>query len=524
MNRMIGLAALVVSSATMAQIGPQVSGGGVPGNPNLLGGGPKPALLDPAVGAHIETRPTSSVPVMFRWSAPANAPSPQRYRLCVSLRSASCTSSDAAVYEVGQVTQYQASVPPRFHDKSLQWAVAACGPGYGGGFQQAGASNTDCNWAQPRPLDAGYQSPSIALLAPGDRITGRTASQRFTWQEPQGIALDGYRMCLADDATLCRQPSIPTTQGMIVPVASGRAFADIDLRPLRTSTARSMYWTVLSCRAGSCEVASGQAVRAFTIPAPLPPPALALPVDDSFEPQNPPLTAPIGAVTASHLSGPRTYPATIDFKWTPVSGATMHKLCISQSPGCSGVGTRVIDTRWPDNESVEHNSLTALHGTRATWQVTACDAIGCGAWSTARNVTIKAIPGQAALNTPAAGADVTTLGNNPLIFTWSAVPFAEYYLVGADGVVLKAAPPSRPVTNPPTPPPTTCTAARGRFPYSGATQWTVQACNVVGCGAPATPRPITINQPVSGGASSSGGAGSRGFSGGASAYNEDQCR
>src|SRR5690606_28631510 len=107
--------------------------------------GTPPSLVEPAVDAHIGTQASRSTPVLFRWNAPSGSPAPQRYRLCIAEENVSCNASAAAIYEVGAVTQYQAQVPPRFHDKTLQWSVAACGPGYGGGPVKIGSTNTDCS-------------------------------------------------------------------------------------------------------------------------------------------------------------------------------------------------------------------------------------------------------------------------------------------------------------------------------------------------------------------------------------------
>jgi hypothetical protein len=504
MNRngtiLVPLTALLAFADASAQV-PTVSGGGVPGGPNL-GSGPAPALVMPAPGAQIQTHPSNSVPLMFRWSAPSGAPAPQRYRLCVTESGTSCGAPNAAVYEAGQVTQYQAQIPPRFHDKSLQWSVAACGPGYGGTFARVGATNTDCNWSQGRALNASYQPPAISLGAPGDSTAASAASQRFTWLEPRGVAVDGYRFCLADNASACQQ-SITAAQGAVVSVPAGRSFVDIDISSLRVNMARQMVWTVLSCRGGNCRSAANQATRQFSIPALPAAPTLEKPTAGSVEPVKGDEQS-LGYVrqTDNWQAQGVFFPASIDFDWSQVIGATAYRLCISPPGVACGTGaSHVVNARFVANgsESQEWANLSRLHGQAVNWTVATCDAIGCGPWAQPRALTIKAVPGTVTLTAPGVGADLTsTQAPTPVDFTWSAVNFAERYevLVGTQPVSSL-----RTATN-------QCRAPRAGLPL-GPTEWKVRACNVVGCGPASSPRAITISPPLSSPATSSSGPAGR---------------
>src|SRR5690606_22420192 len=117
-----------------------------------------------------------------------------------------------------------------------------CGPGYGGGLVVAGAANADCSWSSRRALTVGFAPPLINLGMPGDSTVApsTSASHRFTWHEPMGVAVESYRFCLlhqsgspAADATPCEQASMPSSIGIVASIAPGRGFIDVDLRPLR---------------------------------------------------------------------------------------------------------------------------------------------------------------------------------------------------------------------------------------------------------------------------------------------------
>lgn len=457
----------------------------------LNSGGPKPTLIAPAANAQIDSSPSRREPVLFRWQLPSGAPAPRRYMICIAETGASCNSSGTrTMLEPVPVTgnpntgQYQTLITAALHDKALEWTVGACGPEYTPSISVAGASNADCTWSDRRKLNVGYQPPAIQLSTPGDSVTASTASQRFTWQEPRGTSVDGYRLCLAANVNACRQSSLAASQGALVPVPQGRAFGNIDLRPLRQNQPRQMIWTVLSCRNGNCSLAANQQTRRFVIPAPPPPPALQAPAANSIEPVKGATQFPLGATVNSSFSGPRNYPATIDFKWSPATGVARHKLCLSP-PGvaCGSGASHVVDARYLDSESLEWEGLAPLHGQAVNWTAASCDALGCGAWAAPRPMTIKAVPGQVTLSAPADGTDLSTHpAHIPFNLTWSTAAFAEQYVIILGSQTNTGL---RVGSN-------HCRTYRAGFP-AGATEWRVQACNTVGCGPASAPWDITFN-------------------------------
>ena len=157
----IGLVNLLLLFSAAAQEGTGFAGGGVPGR--VAGGGvpgapgvPKPraaaTLITPADGAQIRARTPRSTAVLFTWSAPSGEQAPEHYRLCVVEPSVSCSSRDAALYEVGRVKEFRAELPPRFHGKRLQWSVALCGAAKSSSNEAERAADTDCTWSAPRNL------------------------------------------------------------------------------------------------------------------------------------------------------------------------------------------------------------------------------------------------------------------------------------------------------------------------------------------------------------------------------------
>ncbi|HEY8508486.1 MAG TPA: hypothetical protein VIL32_09025 [Steroidobacteraceae bacterium] len=496
---LFNVAAVVACTGALAQVqGPSVSGGGVPG---LLSGGPKPVLVSPANGAQIQTRPTQSTTAQFSWQPP-NGPPVNRYILCITLAGASCTHPDAAIYNVGQAQAHQAVIPPRFHDKQLSWTVAACGAGYGGGLAVQGSTlPADCSWAQARTLNAGWQAQAINLLSPGDRVRASTPSQRFTWSAPPAGTggIDGYRFCLAPSEAACQQASIPAGQGLIVAVPSERTFVDVDIRPLRQNTDRTLKWTVLSCRSGACSLASGQPSLQFIIGAPPPPPTLNYPAAGSAQPERG--DTPFGGYSGANgqYIPFRKIPAAIDFRWTNVAGATGYRHCLSPNGvTCGNPGSHVVNTS-STSQSHEWQNLSQFHGQNINWTVASCDALGCGQWASPWPVSIKAVPGTPTLQSPANAADLTN-SVNMTRFSWSSVPGAEWYQLSIGNIRVQSN------TN-------SCNLPRGRLP-DGPTTWTVEACNVVGCGPSAAPPfNVTLNhqrQPAAtvGRSSGSGGSGS----------------
>ena len=505
----IGLASVLTLANAMAQI---QGGPAIRSNPatSRLAQSPKPTLLEPASGSKIQTRSNTTTPVLFRWSAPAGGPAPQRYRLCVAESGIPCGAQGAAVYELGAVTQYQAQVPPRLHNKQLSWSVAACGPGYGGGLALAGATNTDCTWSYVRALDARYEPQPPSLGTPGDGVRANTVSQRFTWTARQGQAVDGYRFCIADNVNLCRQTNLSPNQGAIVAVSAQRTFADIDVRALyRNYQRREMHWTVLSCAGGNCYMAANQPSRRFVIGG-LPAPQLLNPTPGEVEPETG--TTRTNAFVRDQdgwVANGVTFPADIDFAWSRVNGATGYKLCISLPGVACGTGSSLIVNGRPQGwESPTWASLAAFHGRAVNWTIASCDAIGCGPWAAPRPLTIKSLPGQVTLTAPADGSDLTSYPPNaPINFTWSTAPFAESYriqLIDAESHarVLWAS------SN-------QCRPYRPWFPnVRGPATWKVQACNVVGCGPVSAARAITLYPPAAGYSASGRSTTSRPGSGG----------
>ena len=241
--------------------------------------GPKPSLVAPPAGAQIASSATSPAPLDFRWSLAPGAPAPQRFVICVAEAGATCNRAgpQAMLVDVAAAsTQHRTWIAPALHEKPLEWTVGACGPGYGGGTAVTqGTINADCTWADRRGLSAGYVPPLINLGSPGDGVTAAAPAQRFTWQQPRGVAIDGYRFCLADTVAVCEQSQggqaasggqMPPGQAVIVPVGAELAAADVDTQPLRRDFQRTMVWTVLSCRAGTCRLAAGQPARRFILP------------------------------------------------------------------------------------------------------------------------------------------------------------------------------------------------------------------------------------------------------------------
>ena len=175
----IGLANLLLFSAA-AQEEAGVAGGGVPGR--VAGGGvpgapsvPKPraaaTLIAPADGAQIRARTLRSTAVAFTWSTPSDAQAPERYRLCVAEQGVSCSSRDAALFEVDRVKEFQAELPARFHGKRLQWSVAVCGAAKG----SSNAADTGCTWSAPRnftvaaaPEAEPRSDAPVSIIAPCD--------------------------------------------------------------------------------------------------------------------------------------------------------------------------------------------------------------------------------------------------------------------------------------------------------------------------------------------------------------------
>ena len=287
------------------------------------------------------------------------------------------------------------------HDKALEWSVAACGPGYGGGLVVAGAANADCSWSSRRALN-------------GDR---------------------------------------------------------------------AMAWTLLSCTGPSCRVAANQPVRRFAIPGPLPAPQLIAPAAGALEPRDGDRRFPLGALVESDLRGPTTYPASITFEWSRGTGATGYRLCISEPGVACGTGTSVVtDARGQGSESVPWSSLAAFHGRTVNWTVASCDALGCGTFASPRPLTIKTVPGPVTLIAPPAGTDVTSLPSQQRVqFSWSSPMFAETFLIEVGQRVQG-------YTSTPS-----CSAPKAAFAeLRGTTSWTVQACNVLGCGPVSAANDITL--------------------------------
>src|SRR5690606_32934625 len=99
--------------------------------------GPSPTLVAPAPGAHVQSSPSRVTPVLFSWSLTASTP-PQRFMLCIAEIGAPCSNGGPRSVVVPNLppsqTSYQTPIAAALHDRALEWSVAACGPGYGGGL------------------------------------------------------------------------------------------------------------------------------------------------------------------------------------------------------------------------------------------------------------------------------------------------------------------------------------------------------------------------------------------------------
>lgn len=235
---------------------------------------PKPTLVAPAPGEHVQSTPSASASVIFRWQHSSTV-TPARFILCITPAGAPCDSapSSAMLIEVpGTSTQRQTLIAAALHDRPLEWNVAACGPATNPRtFARAGITN--CSWSKARALTVGYEPPLITLISPRDGehsidIRPDVGSvQRFTWSAPPNAAADEYRLCIAVKPELCARPSLACDEGTIVRVLPGQSFADVPVIPLTKARARTLIWTVASCKDGSCGLAANQPTRRYTVPA-----------------------------------------------------------------------------------------------------------------------------------------------------------------------------------------------------------------------------------------------------------------
>lgn len=149
--------------------------------------------------------------------------------------------------------------------------MAACGPATNPRtFARAGITN--CSWSKARALTVGYEPPLITLISPRDGehsidIRPDVGSvQTFTWSAPPNAGADEYRLCLAAKPELCTRPSLACDEGTIVRVLPGQSFADVSIIPLTKARARTLIWTVASCKDGTCRLAANQPTRRYTVP------------------------------------------------------------------------------------------------------------------------------------------------------------------------------------------------------------------------------------------------------------------
>jgi hypothetical protein len=451
---------------------PTMPGHGMPGTATSL---PTPTLLAPAADLQIRTPIASTHSQAFSWSAPRNAPVPERYVLCVALsNNANCngdSNAERVVVETpSTMTQYLSSLPSAFNDKMIYWTVAACGAGYGGSnvstVLNPGGRYANCTWAPRRKLDATPRTPAPNLTGPEIGYTTTGDRQEFTWDAiPEATA---YRFCLADDLRDCQSPSLSGDRGVISRVPTGTR-TQIDLAPLRRPPGtRTMVWTVFPCYAAPC-VNTQPMSRSVTIGPP------------------PPRLPPPAALTGDPTQGstfPRLLPAgnqtSVFFSWLDVTGATSFNFCIARQNGACGSGDSYVSnvsglTRLAI--SVPYSTLGRFGGNVVNWTVASCDAERrCGDYKTpAGTLLVARVPQPTRLARPASGGQVYVSPNGALEFFWQPNPMAFSYTLKVNGVEFAVANLN-----------TSCLlratgSVNNAGQPEGTARWSVKACNGLGC-------------------------------------------
>jgi len=185
----------------------------------------------------------------------------------------------------------------------------------------------------------------------------------------------------------------------------------------------------------------------------------------------PTLTSPANAVT--YYVG-----STINFSWTPVTGATSYDVEFDAGLGISSI-TNVTTASL-------NLVLTSVHAGPHTWHVRAKTASSVGAWSVSRTYQVFGNPSVPVLIAP---ADASTIPyDTPTSFTWSAVASASGYQLQFDS--------ETPIT-------VSGTSYSRSFSTQGIHTWKVLASNAAGKGEWSNPFTFsaalgipTLNTPI----------------------------
>lgn len=157
------------------------------------------------------------------------------------------------------------------------------------------------------------------------------------------------------------------------------------------------HWKVRACNSQGCSAWSNE--QYFTV-MPVPAPVLIFPQ------HNTPIPVPVGPTT---------------FRWSPVPRATSYTIEVSPS---SSFSPKVVNQSGITTASFETSLLT--YQTPYYWRVKACNAAGCGDWSsTWRFTTAPPPPAPAGLRSPF--NEVTAMAVQDVLFAWSPSPEALEY-------------------------------------------------------------------------------------------------
>jgi hypothetical protein len=114
--------------------------------------------------------------------------------------------------------------------------------------------------------------------------------------------------------------------------------------------------------------------------------------------------------------------STINFSWTPVSGATSYDLELDAGLGFASL-TNVVGTS-------KNLLLTTGDVGPHTWHIRAKNGANIGSWSASRTYTVVGVPATPTTNNPPSGSDVTY--SAPTFFSWNQVANATSYSIQYD--------------------------------------------------------------------------------------------
>ncbi|MBZ0089032.1 MAG: hypothetical protein K8H90_01505, partial [Thermoanaerobaculia bacterium] len=308
--------------------------------------------------------------------------------------------------------------------RSYRWNVAACNSDGCSAFTTARYFQTP---AAP-PAVPGNPTPG-STSSPGPTMSSTTVA--LDWSSSSGATY--YDLGVRDMAT---NQLVVDTQ-----VSSSAYTANL-------SPGKPYRWNVAACNASGCSAFTSY--RYFQTPAAVP----GVP------------GSPTPGTTSS--PGPTLSSTSVALDWSSSSGATYYDLGVRDT----ATNQLVVDTQV--TSSAYTANLSA--GKAYRWNVAACNAAGCSAFTEARYFqTPAAVPGVPGNPTPGATTSPgPTLASTTVALDWDNSSGATYYDLGVRDVATNQLVVDTQVTS---------SAYTANLSPGKAYRWNVAACNAAGCSA-----------------------------------------